>query len=129
MGYRLEFNNPNQEKQMIWSCGGKFFGYVDRDILERCKSWKWIKEHGFFNDIVVKYENGERVEEIEYDEEYAYSWDYGIEHKMYLTREQFKEFIALYIGDRNLFWCDGWEDSLENYSDALKLDVIECGWW
>ena len=128
MGYRLEFTNPNRPEQIIHSCGGKLFGYIENDILEKCKSWNWLKEHGFFCEIISKYEDGKQIEIREYNEVYSYCWDYGVDHKMFLSKEQFKEFITLYIEDRNTYWASGWSDSLENYSDALDLDVIECAW-
>lgn len=119
MGYRLEFKDPNKD-ELLDSCGGKLYGYIEYDDLKECKSWNWMKENGFFNSS-----------DGMYDEEYAEMWDYGAYHTMYLTKDQFHEFITLYIEDRNKFWFNDseYKDSLENYYDALKLNVIKCEWW
>lgn len=49
MGYRLEFRNPNQHDEFVPDCGGKLFGYIENDELEKCKSWQWIKNNGFLS--------------------------------------------------------------------------------
>ena len=130
MGYRLEFKDPNHEDNIIFSCGGKLYGYMDDDFdVKSFKSWQWMKRNGFFDDY--KYDWDKETVILSYDEEYAENWGYGFRHTMYLSKEQFLEFIKLYIEDRNTYYlCDvEYKDSIKNYYDVLKLNVVLCEWW
>ena len=137
MGYRLEFYNPNQHDEFVPDCGGKLFGYIEDEELEKCKSWQWLKANGFFlrkTYVCEKDENGNymRVDKTYYDENYPYLWTYGYEHKMYLSHDKFKEFIELYIEDWNTYRrpqtsCD--EMTIDEYAYTLSLDVVECVWF
>lgn len=132
MGYRLEFKNPNHPEEFIYATGGKLFGYIDDCELENCKSWQWLKENGFFDDVktVRDFTKHESHVERKYDDVYAHLWTYGSEHEMFLSQMKFREFISLYIEDRNRFMSEGrWTDSLENYSEVLSLDVVCCLWF
>ena len=130
MGYRLEFSDPNHKDNILFSCGGKLYGYLDDEFdIKTLKSWQWMKKNGFFDDYKYDYESEKVI--VKYDELYAEEWGYGFRHTMYLTKEQFLEFIKLYIEDRNNLWFNDteYEDSLDNYHDALQLNVIMCEWW
>lgn len=137
MGYRLEFYNPNQHDEFVPDCGGKLFGYIENEELEKCKSWQWLKDNGFF--LIKSYdwktdENGKfvRIDREISDENYPYLWTYGYEHKMYLSHDKFKEFIELYIEDWNTYRrpqtnCE--EMTIDEYAYTLSLDVVECVWF
>lgn len=140
MGYRLEFYNPNQHDEFVPDCGGKLFGYIEDEELEKCKSWQWLKANGFFMHKSYTWkDNGNgakerytRVDREHYDETYAYSWTYGFDHKMYLSHDKFKEFITLYIEDWNTYRrpqtnCE--EMTIDEYAYTLSLDVVECVWF
>lgn len=137
MGYRLEFYNPNQHDEFVPDCGGKLFGYIENEELEKCKSWQWLKANGFFlrkTYVYEKDENGNdmRIDKTYYDENYPYLWTYGYEHKMYLSHDKFKEFITLYIEDWNTYRrpqtnCE--EMTIDEYTYTLSLDVVECVWF
>ena len=132
MGYRLEFKNPNHPEEFIYAEGGKLFGYIDNDKLKNCKSWKWMRKNGFFDDVKRKWNPSKQEYDIErnYDDTFSHSWTYGCEHEMFLSQTKFREFIALYIEDRNNFMGNGvWTDSIENYSEVLSLDVVCCLWY
>lgn len=78
MGYRLETS-----KLEYAECGGKLFGYISEEELHQCKSWQWLRNHGYLPE----------------DEEN--DWDYGSDHATLLTGTEFKEFITLYVKDYN----------------------------
>lgn len=137
MGYRLEFYNPNQHDEYVPDCGGKLFGYIENDELEKCKSWKWLKDNGFFSSKSYEWKddgNGHyiRIDKEYNDEVYPYLWTYGYEHKMFLSHDKFKEFIELYIDDWNRYrrpntLCDVM--TINDYEYTLSLDVVECLWF
>ena len=118
MGYRLEFENPDNITETIFESGGKLFGYMSYSNLRSCKSWQWLKAHGAFTG------GREGIEE----DVYEMLWDDGISHKMTLEHDDFNEFIALYVEDRNRIL--GWDfDSLENYSYVRSLPRVTIEWF
>lgn len=117
MGYRLEFWNADNKDDHIDESGGKLFGYISDSDLRSCKSWQWLKAHGAFK-------GEENIEE----DVYEVLWDYGFSHKMTLDHDDFNEFIALYVEDRNRNM--GFDfDSLENYEHVRSIPRVTIEWF
>lgn len=106
MGYRLEIS----EVKYTGDCGGKLFGYISKEELHKCKSWRWLKDHGYIT--------GE-------DEEL---WDYGFSHQSVLFADEFKEFIKLYIDDYNKYGQYGRQLSLDDFKKSLKAEQVLIEW-
>lgn len=118
MGYRLEFENPDNSNDPIYECGGKLFGYISDSDLRSCKSWQWLKAHGAFTGGC-----GDIEEDV-----YEVLWDDGISHEMTLEHDDFNEFIALYVEDRKRFFGDEYDD-IENYSYVRSLPRVTIEWF
>ena len=106
MGYRLEISKLDYS-----DCGGKLFGYISKEDLHTCKSWKWLK------DNLYLHEENEDV------------WEYGIEHNTVLFNDDFREFITLYIDDYNRLSPYGNTLSLDNFKDSLAADRVLIQWF
>lgn len=106
MGYRLE----TSEVKYTGDCGGKLFGYISEEELHKCKSWKWLKDHGYI------------------DEEDEDLWDYSFSHQTVLFQEEFKEFIKLYIDDYNKYGQYGLQLSLDDFNKSLKAGQVLIEW-
>lgn len=107
MGYRLEISEVNY----TGDCGGKLFGYISEEELHKCKSWQWLKDHGYLD--------GE-------DEDL---WDYRFTHQSVLFADKFKEFIKLYIDDYNKYSQYGRQLSLDDFKKSLKAEQVLIEWW
>ena len=82
MGYRLEISKLEYARKLEYvGCGGKLFGYIDDEELHECKSWQWLKRHGYLDKS---------------DEDL---WDYGVWHTTLLSGKEYKQFIKLYTDD------------------------------
>ena len=107
MGYRLEIS---EVKYTDGDCGGKLFGYISEEELHKCKSWRWLKDHGYINS----------------DDEDC--WDYGASHQTVLWAHEFKEFIKLYIDDYNKYGQYGHQLSLDDFKNSLKAEQVLIEW-
>ena len=105
MGYRLEIS-----KVEYLDCGGKLFGYINTDELHKCKSWQWLKKRGYL------------------DKEDEDSWDYGYDHSALLGKDEYKEFIELYIEDFNKYYHDT-RLSLDDFKKSLAADDVQIEWF
>ena len=114
MGYRLEMS-----KVKYTACGGKLYGYTDTSKL---KSYKWLKEKGFLNDIDDDHE----------DITFA-DWDGN--PQIIMRNEDFKEFIKLYNEDCNnyddtyLFHDKDWIINDKYIKELLKEDYVLLEWY
>ena len=106
MGYRLEIS-----KLEYSDCGGKLFGYIFTEELHTCKSWKWLKDH------------------LHLDKEDEDYWEYDAQHQVTLFKEDFREFIALYIEDYNRLSPYGNTLSLDDFKDSLSADRVLIEWY
>lgn len=106
MGYRLEIS----EVKYTGDCGGKLFGYIDEEELHNCRSWKWLKRRGYI------------------DKEEKDLWDYGFYHQTVLFRDEFREFIKLYIDDYNKYNHYGHKLSLDDFANSLKAEQVLIEW-
>lgn len=106
MGYRLEIS-----ASISTDCGGKLFGYISEEDLHTCESWKWLKEHHYIDE---KDEN---------------LWDYGFDHHILMNRDEFKEFIALYIKDYNRLSPYGNKLSICDFKESLKYEWLNVEWF
>lgn len=104
MGYRLEIS-----KLEYLDCGGKLFGYMSTDELHKCKSWQWLKKHGYFDDG--------------WEDE----WDYGFEHGTALHHSEYEEFIKLYVEDFNNHYKDC-PITLDKFKKSLDADWVYLEW-
>ena len=76
MGYRLEISKLDYA-----ACGGKLYGYIDDETLEKLKSYKWLLDKGYIDGNEM--------------------WTYCCGPKpIVLSPGEFKEFIDLYIEDK-----------------------------
>lgn len=105
MGYRLEISKVGSI-----ACGGKLYGYISPETLHECKSWQWLRDH-------------DRLEKEDQD-----LWDYGYDHEMLLFKDEFKEFIELYIEDYNKYAPYGGKLSLDDFDEALGEYCVRLGW-
>lgn len=106
MGYRLEIS-----KLEYTDCGGKLFGYIDEDDLHTCKSWQWLKKHLYLDEETEDY------------------WDYAFKHEAVLFKDDFKEFITLYIEDYNRLSPYGNTLSLDDFKESLATDRVLIQWF
>ena len=104
MGYRLEIS-----KLEYLDCGGKLFGYMETDELHKCKSWQWLKKHGYLDDGLE-------------DE-----WDYGVNHGTALYHSAYEEFIKLYVEDFNNHYKD-YQITLDKFKKSLDADWVYLEW-
>lgn len=104
MGYRLEISKVEYQ-----TSGGKLFGYIEDEELHKCKSWQWLRDRNYVdteNDI----------------------WGYGYEHTTLLAKEDYRQFIQLYIEDYNKY--QGLDlMKLEDFEETLKSEYILLEWW
>lgn len=107
MGYRLEIY-----KIEYVACGGKLYGYVEDETLEKCKSWKWLLEKRYIDD------------------EDKYFWDYCANHDICLYGDDLKEFISLYLEDYEKygFNCEDTKKELKRLLNCDKLDRFMISW-
>lgn len=105
MGYRLEIS-----KVTSLACGNKLYGYIDPETLHKCKSWQWLDEHGYL------------------DPNEKDKWTYGYSHEMLLLKDDFEEFIKLYIEDYNKYAPYGGELSLDDFDEALDEFCVRLEW-
>lgn len=106
MGYRLEIS----EVKYTGDCGGKLFGYISEEELHKCKSWRWLKDHGYINS----------------DDEDC--WYYDASHQTVLWAHEFKEFIKLYIDDYNKYGQYGRQLSLDDFKKSLRAEQVLIEW-
>lgn len=102
MGYRLEIYKTEYK-----ACGGKLYGYVSDETLDKCKSLQWLVSHGYI-----------------YKED-KYLWDYGFDHLTMLYGDSLKEFIKLYLEDYEQYGYNC-EDTKEELKELLKCKNNEC---
>ena len=76
MGYRLEVSKIDYVY-----CGGKLYGYVSEEKLKQLKSYQWLLKKGYIDG-----------------DEY---WSYGCNPQIVLRASEFREFMKLYIDDRD----------------------------
>lgn len=105
MGYRLEISPVGSI-----ACGGKLYGYISPETLHECKSWQWLRDH-------------DQLEKEDQD-----LWDYGYDHKMILFKDEFKEFIELYIEDYNKHNPYHCQLELADFEKALKENCVRLEW-
>ena len=107
MGYRLEIYEMKYK-----ACGGKLYGYVDIETLEKCKSWKWLMNRGYIN------------------EDNNYTWYYYANHDICLFGDDLKEFLKLYLEDYEKYGynCDDTKEELKNLLDCNRLDRFVIAW-
>ena len=104
MGYRLEISKLEHA-----DCGGKLFGYIEDEELHECKSWQWLKEHGYLDKS---------------DEDL---WSYGFSHGAKLWHDDYEEFIKLYIEDYNRYYKD-YPITVDKFKESLDADCVYIEW-
>lgn len=115
MGYRMTVINPENRSIIVDS---KLYGYITEDEMRQCKSLQWLLDHklveGYDKRVISPYNPD--------------FWDYGYYNTMYLSKEQYEEFIPLYVEDRSKFYCrPDYPDDVEKYLCGLQWVKIE--WW
>lgn len=112
MGYRLEISK-------IEHCcdGGKLYGYPTKIDTEKLESYKWLKNHGMTS--------------LDDDDEFGCEWfEVGGMNQHVLTKEEFLEFIKLYIEDKKKYGCyHQYGETLEDYKPALEANEVLIEWW
>jgi hypothetical protein len=98
------------EVKYTGECGGKLFGYISDEELHACKSWQWLKNHGYIT------------------EKNKDNWDYDEPHQTILWNDEFEEFIKLYIEDYNKYSNYGYKLSLDNFKKSLKAKQVLIEW-
>ena len=110
MGYRLEIYSG----VFTGFTGGKLYGYVDDNVLQKLKSYQYLINIG------------------KLDKEFDTKFGYGFNRKILLKHDQFKKFIELYkqdindYGSPNAIKCfneqynfQGFKELLDSISDKI----------
>lgn len=111
MGYRMYAYPVFGEGE----CGGKLYGEIEEEVLHNLPSWKWLVSHGYVD-------NSDGVDFCSCG---------GYNHTI-MFKDEFLEFIKLYVDDFNEYWKPKAKEgklSLDDFEECLSAERVCMEWF